>query len=46
MKRALRTLNKNGVALITVMLIFLILVVLLGGVMFWSVSNNSQTAFG
>ena len=46
MKRAMQILNKKGVALITVVLIFLILVVMLSGVMFWSVSNNSKTAFG
>ena len=37
-----RTLNNQGVALVTVVLFFLVLVILLGGVMFSSISNQKN----
>lgn len=37
-----RTLNNKGVALVTVVLFFLVLVILLGGVMFSSISNQGN----
>lgn len=37
-----RTLNNKGVALLTVVLLFLVLVILLGGVMFSSISNQDN----
>ena len=37
-----KTLNNKGVALVTVVLFFLVLVILLGGVMFSSISNQGN----